>query len=130
MSDRFTVPTHHGPLPDGLDLTAGRFISIFQDQSGKQSVFSADTKSKEAQLCVVRDHGDWAMECVNYEDMDGPFVLDAHEQKWLLACWASLLGRPIFEVASRYLATRQTRTMLISIGVPADVHAHFFEVDQ
>ena len=130
MSDPFTIPNHHGALPDGLILTPDRFISIFQNQSGKQSVFSARRESSEAQLCVVNDEGDWVVAAVDGEDMDGPFALDTQEQKWLLACWASLLGKPSFTVSSMYLTSRQTRTMHVSIGVPIEVHAHLFESNE
>ena len=119
MSDPFTIPNNQGVLPDGLDLSADRFISIFQSQSGKQSVFSADRKTKEVQLCVVNGEGRWIVEDIKYEDMDGPFVLHAHEQTWLIACWASLLRKPVFEVASQYLAARQSRTLLVGLGINA-----------
>ena len=122
MSNPFIIPNNQGELPDGLDLSSGRFISVFESPSGKQSVFSADRKTSEVQLCVVNDEGRWVVEGIKYEDMDGPFVLNANEQAWLIACWASLLRRPISEVASKYLSARQTRTLLVSLGLPLEVH--------
>ena len=129
MSDWLAVPNHYGPLPDGVDLGPVRFISGFQGHSGKQSVFSADRTSQQVQLCVVDPGGRWIVEDISYEDMDGPFVLDAYEQMWLIACWSSLLGMPVFDVARMYLKARQARTLVVSLGVPTDVHAHFFGSD-
>ena len=128
MSNPFIIPNNQGEMPDGLDLSPGRFISIFESPSGKQSVFSADRKSREVQLCVVTDEGRWAVEDLKYEDMDGPFVLNANEQTWLIGCWASLLRKPISEVASKYLSARQSRTLLVSLGMPAEVHEQLFVV--
>jgi|KBSMisStaDraftv2_1062788.scaffolds.fasta_scaffold62514_4 hypothetical protein len=122
MSDPLIIPNNQGEIPDGLDLSRGRFISIFESKSGKQSIFSADRKTNKAQLCIVDSEGGWAVEAIKYEDLDGPFVLNSNEQAWLIACWASLLHKPVFEVASKYLSARQTRTMLVSLGVPAEVH--------
>ena len=122
MSDPLIIPNNQGEMPDGLDLSSGRFISVFESPSGKQSVFSADRKTSEVQLCVVSDEGRWIVEGIKYEDMDGPFVLNGNEQAWLIACWASLLRKPIYEVASKYLSARQTRTLLVSLGLPAEVH--------
>ena len=129
MADRLTVPNHYGPLPEGLDLGPDRFISSFQGHSGKPSVFSAHRTSQQVQLCVVDDGGHWVVEDIRYDDMDGPFVLDAYEQLWLIACWASLLGKPVFEVARMYLTARQARTLVVSLGMPTEVHAHFFGSD-
>jgi len=122
MADPFIIPNNQGEMPDGLNLSPGRFISIFESPSGKQSVFSADRKTKEAQLCIVNDERRWIVETIQYEDMDGPFVLNANEQTWLIACWASLLRKPISEIASKYLSARQSRTLLVSLGMPAEVH--------
>jgi hypothetical protein len=122
MSDPLIIPNNQGEMPDGLDLSPGRFISIFESPSGKQSVFSADRKSNEAQLSIVNDEGHWIVESIKFEDLDGPFVLNSNEQTWLIACWASLLRKPVFEVASKYLSARQTRTLLVSLGMPAEVH--------
>jgi len=122
MSDPLIIPNNQGEMPDGLDLSRGRFISIFESKSGKQSVFSGDRKTKKAQLCIVNDEGRWTVEAIEYEDLDGPFVLNSHEQTWLIACWASLLQAPVLEVAGKYLSARQSRTMLVSLGVPAEVH--------
>jgi hypothetical protein len=122
MSDPFIIPNNQGEMPDGLDLFSGKFISVFESPSGKQSVFSANRKTSEVQLCVVSDEGHWIVEDIEYQDMDGPFVLNANEQAWLIACWASLLHKPIYEVASQYLSARQTRTLLVSLGLPAEVH--------
>ena len=130
MSDHLAIPNFHGPLPDGLDLSPDRFISVFQSQSGKQSIFSAHSTTQQVQLCVVDDEGRWVVEGINYDDMDGPFVLDAYEQMWLVACWASLLGKPVFEVARKYLTALQARTLIVSLGMPAEVHAHFFGGDE
>ena len=126
MPDPFVIPNNQGELPDGLCLSPGRFISIFESPSGKQSIFSADRKSQEAQLCIVNDQRRWIVETIKYEDMDGPFVLNANEQAWLIACWASLLRKPIFEIASNYLTALQSRTLLASIGIPAEVHDQLF----
>jgi hypothetical protein len=126
MPNPFIIPNNQGEIPDGLDLGRGRFISFFESPSGKQSVFSADRKTSEVQLCVVNDEGRWIVEAIKYEDMDGPFVLNANEQTWLIACWASLLRKPISEVASKYLSARQSRTLLVSIGMPAKVHDQLF----
>jgi hypothetical protein len=129
MADWLAIPNHHGPLPDGLDLSPDRFISNFQGQSGRQSVFSAQRTTQRVQLCVVDDEGHWVVEDINYDDMDGPFVLDAYEQAWLIACWASLLSKPVFEVARKYLTALQARTLVVSLGMPTEVHAHFFGSD-
>ena len=126
MSDPFTIPNNQGVLTDGLDLSPDRFISIFPSQSGNQSVFSANRKTKEVQLCIVNETGRWDVENIEYEDMDGPFVLNANEQTWLIACWASLLNKPIFEVGSKYHSARQSRTLLVSLGMPAEVHDQLF----
>ena len=126
MSDPFIIPNNHGVFPDSLDLSPDRFISIFEDQSGTQSVFSADRETEEVQLCIVDDTGQWNIESINYDDMDGPFVLNADEQTWLIACWASLLGKPIFEVAKNYLAARLSRTLSVSVGIPAGLHDSLF----
>jgi hypothetical protein len=130
MADRLAIPNHHGPLPDELDLGPDRFISTFQGHSGKQSVFSAHRTSQRVQLCVVDDEGLWVVEEISYNDMDGPFVFDGYEQMWLIACWASLLGKPVFEVARKYLTALQARTLVVSLGMPAEVHAHFFGADE
>jgi len=126
MSDPFIIPNNQGEMPDGLDLYSGRFISIFESPSGKQSVFSADRKTREVQLCIVNPEGHWSVENIKYEDMDGPFVLNTNEQAWLIACWASLLREPISRVAIKYLSARQSRTMLVSLGMPADIHEQLY----
>ena len=129
MADRLPIPNHHGPLPPALDLGPDRFISNFQGKSGKQSVFSADRKSQQVQLCVVSDAGTWVVENITYDDMDGPFALDAYEQTWLIACWASILEKPVMEVATMFLRARQERTLVVSLGMPREVHGHFFGSD-
>ena len=53
MPDSFAIPNRQGALPDGLHLASDRFISVFQNQSGEQSVFSADRTSGEVQLCAL-----------------------------------------------------------------------------
>ena len=126
MSDPFVIPNKQGTLPDSLDLSPHRIISLFQSQSGTQSVFSADRKSQEVQLCMVDDAGRWNVENIKYEDMDGSFVLSADEQAWLIACWASVLSKPIFEVANKYLEARLSRTLSVNIGIPAAVHDQLF----
>jgi hypothetical protein len=124
--DSFAIPNLQSALPDGLDLSPGRLISVFQNESGKQSVFSADRTTGEVQLCTVNADGQWLVEKIDHEDMDGPFTLHADEQTWLIACWASLLGKPIFEVARKYLSAKQDRTLLVSLGIPADMHESIF----
>ena len=74
----------------------------------------------------VDDHGGWLLETIDQGDLDGPFTLNAEEQAWLTACWASFLGKPIIDVARMYLAARQDRTLLVSLGVPVEVHESIF----
>ena len=130
MSDHLAIPNLHGPLPDGLDLSPDRFISVFQAPSGKQAVFSANRISQQVQLCIADNADRWVVEDINYQDMDGPFVVDAYQQMWLIACWASLLGEPVFEVARMHLTAQQARTLVVSLGIPAEVHAHFFGMSE
>ena len=126
MPDSFAIPNRQGELPAGLHLAADRLISVFQNPSGEQSIFSADRASGEVQLCVVDDHGKWSLATIDQADLDGPFTLNAEEQAWLVACWAAFLGKPIIDVARMYLAARQVRTVSVTVGVPAELHDSLF----
>jgi hypothetical protein len=126
VPDSFAIPNRQGELPAGLHLAADRLISVFQNPSGDQSIFSADRTSGEVQLCVVDDHGEWSLATIDQADLDGPFTLNAEEQSWLVACWAAFLGKSIIDVARMYLAARQDRTLMVSLGMPADVHESLF----
>ena len=127
MLNQLTLSNLHCELPDEVDLGPDRIISVFQGPTGKQSIFSAHRSSHQVQLCVVDDQGRWIVEDIDPSDLDGSFVLDPFEQTWLIACWASLLGKPVYEVAKMYLSAQQVRSMQVSLGIPPDVHAHFFE---
>ena len=126
MPESFAIPNRQGELPARLHLAPDRLISVFQNPSGEQSIFSADRTTGEVQLCVVDDHGEWLLETIDQTDLDGPFTLNAEEQAWLIACWAAFLGKPIIDVARMYLAARQDRTLAVSLGMPADVHESLF----
>ena len=126
VPDSFAIPNRHGELPEGLHLSPDRLICVFQNQSGEQSVFSADRTSGEVQLCVVDEHGEWLLETIDQADLDGPFTLNPEEQAWLIGCWASFLGKPVIDVARMYLAARQDRTLMVSLGVSAEVHESLF----
>jgi hypothetical protein len=127
MPDQVTLSDLHCRLPDEVDLGPNRVVSVFQGPTGKQSIFSAERTSGQVQLCVVDDEGRWVVEEIDSRDLDGSFILDSYEQMWLIACWASLLSKPVYEVARMYLSAQQVRTMQVSLGIPPHVHAHFFD---
>jgi len=103
----FRIPTNHSALPEALDISELRFISIFQNQHGEQLIFTADWTSGAGQIAHADDG--WRIHEVSRDSMYPPLILTEGEETWLLACWTSVFRQSAKDVAKKLFASRLAR---------------------